>query len=223
MLEVCQSLLREHRDVRVQTHINENHERDRGGARRCSRGRPTTSPSTSDSAERRARGDGAQRPHDGRRSSSGWPRQARRSRIARAATRRSAAASFRCAVTSTPASACALGTDVGGGTGLRDAEGRAAGVPDAARRRRRRRARRGAPAVPRHAGRRRSARARRRRSAISCRARPPTSSICGRRPAASLEAVLQHASDAGAVARGALHAWPAPKACARCASRASVV
>ena len=48
---------------------------------------------------RRAHGAGAQRPPHRRANWSGWRRAARRSRTVRAATRRSAAASFRCAVT----------------------------------------------------------------------------------------------------------------------------
>ena len=207
MLEVCQTLLAEHDGLRVQTHINENAERDR-------RGGATLFPWAADylavyerySADRRAHGAGAQRPRHPTPSSSGSPRRARRSRTARAATRRSAAASFRCGVTSMPACRVPLGTDVGGGTGFGMLkEGLQAYLmqrvaPD------------GMTLDPArlllsgHAGRRRGAGTRRRDRRLSRRARPRTSSTCGRQPDSPLAAVLERVQEPGRGAGRDLHA-----------------
>ena len=83
--------------------------------------------------QRRAIGDGAQRSRDRRPSSSGSPPRARRSRIVPAATPRSAADVSRCVVTSTRVSRARLAPS-GRRAGIRHAEGRAAGVSDAAAR-----------------------------------------------------------------------------------------
>ena len=119
MLEMCQTLLRRaRRAARPDAHQRERR-RDCRSAEAVSLGAPTTSRSTSAiGLTGRAHGAGAQRPPHRRGAGAARGRRGRRSRTARAATPRSAAASFRCAVTWTPACTCALGTDVGGGTGF---------------------------------------------------------------------------------------------------------
>ena len=89
-----------------------------------------------------------------------WPRPGRGSRTARPATPPWAAGCSRCAGTSSTASRVALGSDVGGGTGLLDVQGGAAGLLHAAAARAgRAAAHAGASALSVHPGRRPGARA----------------------------------------------------------------
>ncbi len=118
---------------------------------------------------------------------------------------------------------CALGTDVGGGVGIRDAEGRASGVSDAAAGAgsRDRSMPRGCCTWQRAPARRPSGSTRRSATFTPGKAadfvylQPPADSV--------LDAVVRRADDPGAGARCAVHAGAAPRAFAKSESKADVV
>ena len=95
MLEVCQTLLREHDGLLFQTHLNENVEEIAEVVEPVSLGCRLSGRVRALRPQPSKLGDGAQRSSHRIPNSIAWPPAAPRSRIARAATRRSAAACFR--------------------------------------------------------------------------------------------------------------------------------
>ena len=218
MLEVCQTLLREHAGLLLPNASQRKSAGDRGGGAPVSVGYAIIWRSTNGSACAAERGDGAQcSSHRFRTGSPGSERRHGRALPVRA-TPRSAADLFPMRRHMNAGVRCALGTDVGRRHGIRHAQRRLAGVPDAANR-----ARWNAPgcrpfALPRDARGSRGARPGRRnrrlsrwqvrrfRLSASAAAQPARS---GARTGADVRS--------GCWRRSLL--WPARRACARCAWR----
>ena len=131
MLEVCQQLMREHPDVRLQTHINESPAEIGALSASLSVGVRLPGDLRAIRVERSALGDGAQRSRHRVGDRTGSRTQARLSRTVPAATPRSAAVAFRCGVTSMRGSR-ARSARMWAAARVRHAEGSASRVSDAA-------------------------------------------------------------------------------------------